>query len=176
MIAAVLTLLGKELKEIVRDPRTLFASLSFALAGPFVLVAVVYGIAASSRPARACKDEHGDSAHSQRRNRRGAVVARGAGRTVNERPDARGLADDARIIRRQVTAGWIMLAAAAAFLGAVGALSIHDSTSLANPVRLSVLLLAAVFLGGGSVWQWQFARRRADELRVLLRFHDELRA
>jgi sodium transport system permease protein len=49
MIRVVRTLFGKELREILRDQRTLFASLNFALAGPFVLVAVVYGIAAANR-------------------------------------------------------------------------------------------------------------------------------
>jgi len=51
MLAATLTLLGKELRESLRDRRTLMASLAFALAGPAMLVAMVYGLAGSNRAA-----------------------------------------------------------------------------------------------------------------------------
>jgi sodium transport system permease protein len=46
----IATLALKEFRELVRDPRTLFSSMTFALVGPFVLVAVVAGIAASNAP------------------------------------------------------------------------------------------------------------------------------
>jgi sodium transport system permease protein len=46
----IATLTLKEFRELVRDPRTLFSSLTFALVGPFVLVAVVAAIAASNEP------------------------------------------------------------------------------------------------------------------------------